>query len=58
MQESTLNKKDKLAIGLFLSLTIHQVILNQDKLTTVDADFLLTQICNSIHTLFPTPFEA
>ena len=56
--ETKLTKADQLAMGLFLSLTIHQVLESQDKLGMIDAELLINQICKSITALFPESFEA
>ena len=58
MQMPELGHQDRLAISLFLSLSINQVIINKDKMKSVDYDFLIKQICDSIDALFPVPFEA
>ena len=58
MENTTTHKSNQLAISLFLSLSIHQVMLNKENMTTIDYDFLINQICDSIHILFPEPFEA
>ena len=58
MQIHEMNSYDKLAISLFLSFTINEVIVNKDKMKTIDYDHLIQQICDSIEVLFPVPFEA
>tara|TARA_Y100000310_G_scaffold183691_1_gene183819 strand:+ start:69 stop:245 length:177 start_codon:yes stop_codon:yes gene_type:complete len=58
MQIHEMNPYDKLAISLFLSFTINEVIVNKDKMKTIDYDHLIQQICESIEVLFPVPFEA
>ncbi len=58
MQIPEMKPHDKLAISLFLSLTINEVIVNKDKLKSIEYEHLIQQICESIEVLFPVPFEA